>query len=105
MSLVRMKDYPRLGALIFSHGDLSDALCIVLFKSLDYYSMRASGKESAIDVISTLFFTVVVQLRCSSAIGLACGLANARILKQFHETMRKHPIHQTALVILFGLLV
>lgn len=120
MALVRMKDYPRLGALIFGEGVLNDVLSIVLFKSLlslnknerntkleTYTNSGISNTEETtanfLQIAGNLSITVLLQFIISLLIGLLCGLACSRFLKTFKQSKR-HPVHQTSLVLLFGLL-
>ncbi len=113
MSLVRMRDYPRLGALIFGEGVINDVLSIVLFKSLLDFSdnkIQPINSPDGTDSISSNFGTIgsfiadaSLQVTYSCIIGLASGLANAKILKSL-PSLRLHPVHQTALVLLFGYL-
>eukprot|EP01038_Epipyxis_sp_PR26KG_P007187 gene7187-9800_t len=113
MSLVRISDYPRLGALIFGEGVLNDALSIVLFKAiLPIYNNEIQYKNDHhpipdVSIINSfhstisLVLTVILQIIASLAIGLFFGLSNARILKLYDKT-KNFPIHQTALVMLCG---
>ncbi len=127
MSMVRMKDYPRLGALIFGEGVLNDVLSIVLFKSVLSFIRKGTGKShhhhhtssptidgsnstededspaQFLEIATIISITVLVQIIASLAIGLFCGLSCSRFLKAFSQS-RRHPVHQTALVLLFGLL-
>jgi len=59
--------------------------------------------ESVTSSVLTLFTSIIVQLFLSILIGLTCGLLNARLMKQF-VFIRRFPIHQTSLVMLFGYL-
>lgn len=113
MSLVRMKDFPRMGALIFGEGVLNDALSIVLFKVLSEWiaktseasSSSADTNNSSVGISGTfilsLFETVLLEILLSCFIGLCCGLVHARLLILL-PTLRSHPVHQTTLIILFG---
>jgi NhaP-type Na+/H+ or K+/H+ antiporter len=114
MSLVRMKDFPRMGALIFGEGVLNDALSIVLFKVLSEWIAKTSGdpsssltdtNKSSVGIsgvfILSLFETVLLEIFLSCLIGLCCGLVHARLLILL-PTLRSHPVHQTTLIILFG---
>ena len=113
MSLVRMRDYPRLGALIFGEGVINDVLSIVLFKSLLDFSdnkIQPINSPDGADSINNNFGTIgnfiadaSLQVGYSCIIGLASGLMNAKILRSL-PSLRSHPVHQTALVLLFGYL-
>lgn len=113
ISLIRMKDYPKLGALIFGEGVLNDALSLVLFKSLqNALPPTDPGPRHATSQMSTEYTmvfslefagSVTGQLIGSCVIGILCGLANALFMKTF-PNVRRHPIHETSLVLLFGLL-
>lgn len=100
-----MKEYPRLGALIFGEGVLNDAISIVLFHVLvtnhavDDPSQPAPIRELA----SKLMIEVTIEVFWSCLIGAGCGLANARLLKSM-TYLRDHPIHQTVLLLLFAYL-
>jgi NhaP-type Na+/H+ or K+/H+ antiporter len=104
MSLVRMKDFPRMGALIFGEGVLNDALSIVLFKVLSGWIVKTS-EDSSVGIsggfILSLCETVLLEILFSCLIGLCCGLVHARLLILL-PTLRSHPVHQTTLIILFG---
>lgn len=110
LSLVRMQDFPRLGALIFGEGVLNDALSIVLFKALlsaylatldNPYSHTSAPADPLSLSASSLAIKVIMQLLLSTVIGLTCGLLNARMFKLL-PNMRLYPIHQTSLVMLCG---
>ena len=53
--------------------------------------------------VPSLAMEVSLQLLVSAIIGMFCGLLNARIFKA-QPSLRHFPIHQTALVMLFGYL-
>ena len=111
MALIRMKDYPRLGSLIFGEGVLNDVISIVLFKSFSTYIEKSSlSPISDVTATTSLFFvpgkliiTIVTQLVAAIFIGFVCGLTMSRFLK-INPSTRRHPIHQTSLVFLVGLL-
>ena len=108
MSLVRIKDFPRLGALIFGEGVINDALSIVLFKTFLPMHMHNGNtgsdfKGSVLTSIYSIFFSIIFQIIMSCLIGVCCALMNAYLLKALKFT-RHHPIHQSALVMLFGYL-
>lgn len=121
MSLIKIKDFPRMGALIFGEGVINDALSIVLFKTyLPLYNAEmaaatmqpgATGTPvntptETVSVYASIMLiggNIVFQVVCSWAIGMGCGLANARLMKALPST-KKFPISQTALVLLFGYL-
>lgn len=108
MSLVRMRDFPRMGALIFGEGVLNDALSIVIFKVLlDWKEKQIHSTISeevfSIYTVLNLISTVFSQLFFSTLIGTSFALLNAKILKRF-KRLREHPVHQTSLVLLFGYL-
>jgi NhaP-type Na+/H+ or K+/H+ antiporter len=109
MALVKVKDFPRLGALIFGEGVLNDALSIVLFKSLlllDNFGAKSDPSsnenyQTPLEIIAQVGNSVVYQLAISILIGLSCALANARLLILFSH-MRRYPVQQTTLVLLSG---
>jgi NhaP-type Na+/H+ or K+/H+ antiporter len=127
MSLVRMKDFPRMGALIFGEGVLNDALSIVVFKVLSEWIEKTAAAEAAAEAgsgvgsqnqnlteepsvirislsfILSLLETVLLEILLSCAIGLTCGLLHARLMILL-PSLRSHPIHQTSLILLFGYL-
>ena len=131
-SLVRIKDFPRMGALIFGEGVINDALSIVLFKTFlplyihekrnelinsrtdrsvdNHHSIsrsgninNKSGNNNDIHSAAMLIQSILIQIIFSIFIGLFCGLLHARLMKKF-SIIRKFPIYQTALVMLFGYL-
>jgi NhaP-type Na+/H+ or K+/H+ antiporter len=69
------------------------------------YIENISKSESPDDALlfASLIGAVAIQLFVSCAIGLFCGLLNARFLKLF-PSISKNPIQQTSLILLFGLL-
>jgi solute carrier family 9 (sodium/hydrogen exchanger), member 8 len=109
MSLIRMKDFPRMGALIFGEGVLNDALSIVIFKVLSEWIEKTDIPSSSVsDMMSlsfilSLFKTILFEILFSCLIGLSCGLLHARLLILL-PSLRCHPIHQTSLLFLFGYL-
>lgn len=109
MSLVRMKDFPRLGALIFGEGVLNDALSIVIFKALLEKSLIPVTNDSIYDVkeifkiLTNFSHTVFSQVIASCIIGIGVGLVNSRIFKLI-PNLRHHPVHQSSLVLLWGYL-
>jgi NhaP-type Na+/H+ or K+/H+ antiporter len=110
ISLIKQSEFPRLGALLFGEGVLNDALSIVLFQALLSNSRKATGsnsntdaQDSLINLAAPLISSVMYQLSISCIIGLSCGLCNARVLKVFTFS-RKHPVHQTTLIMLTGYL-
>ena len=111
ISLVKIQDFPRMGALIFGEGVINDALSIVLFRTFlrlyDREHSHGSNSSVGIDNLTTscfnLFTSIMIQLIFSCVIGLSCGLLNARMMKQL-TFIRRYPIHQTSLIMLFGYL-
>lgn len=105
LSLMPMKEFPRLGALIFGEGVLNDAISIVLFHVLMSNHARDESNSAASlqDLALTLILEVTNEVFLSFAIGVSCGLANARLLKSL-TYLREHPIHQTVLLLLFAYL-
>ena len=105
LSLMPMKEFPRLGALIFGEGVLNDAISIVLFHVL--MSNHARDDSSSAAPLDQQAFKLVLEVTnevfLSFAIGVSCGLANARLLKSL-TYLREHPIHQTVLLLLFAYL-
>ena len=105
LSLMPMKEYPRLGALIFGEGVLNDAISIVLFHVL--ISNHARDDSSSATPLQELALKLILEVTnevfLSFAIGVSCGLANARLLKSL-TYLREHPIHQTVLLLLFAYL-
>ena len=114
MSLVKIEDFPRMGALIFGEGVINDALSIVLFRTfLRLYNAEGSHDEITSPTIApvgiqeltnsclNLFTSIMAQLVFSCLIGLSCGLLNALMMKRL-TFIRRYPIHQTSLVMLFG---
>lgn len=100
-----MKEFPRLGALIFGEGVLNDAISIVLFHVL--LSNHATTDLSRAAPIRELAMKLIVEVTneviLSFLIGVICGLINARLLKSL-TYLREHPIHQTVLLLLFAYL-
>lgn len=110
MALIRMKDYPRLGSLIFGEGVLNDVISIVLFKSFLTYIEKSASPGLDSSTVATLLFvpgqlllTIITQVAAAIFIGFMSGLAMSRFLK-LNPSTRRHPIHQTSLVFLVGLL-
>lgn len=109
MALIKQKEFPRLGALIFGEGVINDAISIVLFKAL-LISFHQHANTNTIDTSSDiediqffipLMISVSYQIIASCCIGLTCGLLNARVMKVFSFS-RHYPIHQLALIMLTG---
>ena len=100
-----MKEYPRLGALIFGEGVLNDAISIVLFHVLISNHARDDSNSTTPlqELALKLILEVTNEVFLSFAIGVSCGLANARLLKSL-AYLREHPIHQTVLLLLFAYL-
>ncbi|RYH02961.1 hypothetical protein EON65_47415, partial [archaeon] len=99
MSIIPIRDFPRLGALIFGEGVINDALSIVLFET--YLPLtEESSVDSAVSVYS-IVYSICLQLVGSVFIGSACGLILSYILK--HIQIR-FAIYQSSLIILFGYL-
>ena len=105
LSLMPMKEFPRLGALIFGEGVLNDAISIVLFHVLiSKHVTDDSNRASPIQELAVkLAVEVTIEVFFSFLIGVSCGLVNARLLKSL-TYLREHPIHQTVLLMLFAYL-
>ena len=93
------------GALIFGEGVLNDAISIVLFHVLISNHARDDSNSAAPlqELAMKLILEVTNEVFLSFAIGVSCGLANARLLKSL-TYLREHPIHQTVLLLLFAYL-
>jgi NhaP-type Na+/H+ or K+/H+ antiporter len=96
MSLIRMRDFPKLGALIFGEGVMNDALSIVLFQSL-----LSSYNDDTLGPI--LIGNVFLQIVASCFIGCSCGFLSSRIQK-LHTNLKSHPVRESAIVLVFGYL-
>jgi sodium/hydrogen exchanger 8 len=106
LSLMPMREYPRLGALIFGEGVLNDAISIVLFHVLVSSRHQLGDVDLDDDVVAlawTLALSVANEVLCSLLIGIACGLINARMFRTL-DIIREHPIHQSVFVLLFAYL-
>lgn len=106
LSLMPMREFPRLGALIFGEGVLNDAISIVLFHVLVSSRHQLGGQNTEDDIFSlawTLVLSVANEVVCSLLIGIGCGLANARMFKTL-DIIREHPIHQSVFILLFAYL-
>lgn len=104
LSLVRMRDHPRMGALIFGEGIVNDAVSIVLFKALTDWSKGDAGNaKNGLSIVTSLASTIAYQMMASCVIGITLALIVARILF-VHGELRQHPVHQTTLVLVFGYL-
>ena len=104
LSLMPMRDYPRLGALIFGEGVLNDAISIVLFHSL-VSARRTLGDLHGDDLAAlarTLVVSVTNEVFFSLVIGAACGAATAAVFNL--SIIAHHPVHQSALLLLFAYL-
>lgn len=99
LSLIPIDVFPRMGALIFGEGVMNDALSIVLFESLKPLD---SGDHVDFSMWK-LLQCIIVQLVGAVTIGSATGLLLSVIMKHF-QVLRSFPVHQTALVMLFGYL-
>ena len=79
-------------------GLLNDCLSILLVRTL-----LKMGEATEAPGPARLLVEGAGQLLVSAGIGVFCGLLNARLFKLVPHT-RLYPIHQTALVMLFGYL-
>lgn len=99
LSLIPIDVFPRMGALIFGEGVMNDALSIVLFESL-----KPLDSGDHVDfTMWRLLQSIVIQLAGAVMIGCGTGLTLSMIMKHF-PILRSFPVHQTALVMLFGYL-
>ena len=107
LSLMPMREYPRLGALIFGEGMLNDAISIVLFhvlvSSRHQLGSENRNQDDLVPLAWTLTVSVANEVACSLLIGIGCGLVNARMFKTL-DIIREHPIHQAVFVLLFAYL-
>lgn len=99
MSLVPIRLFPRMGALIFGEGVLNDALSIVFFET--FFPLSS---HSAVPSVPSILTAVLLQLTASLAIGGFLGLLLSLLMKRFNSSLRHFSVYQTALVILFGYL-
>lgn len=99
LSLIPIDVFPRMGALIFGEGVMNDALSIVLFESL-----KPLDSGDHVDfTMWRLLQSIVIQLAGAVMIGCGTGLTLSMIMKHF-PILRSFPVHQSALVMLFGYL-
>ncbi len=118
LSLIKISDYPQLGAIVFGEGILNDVLSISLFHALvrtndseisldDKFSnttVNTGGPELKLMLGMTLVISIIKSMIYSTLIGLGFGLTCARIFKVFPILKDHFPVHQLSMILLFGLL-
>jgi NhaP-type Na+/H+ or K+/H+ antiporter len=93
LSLVKQKDHPKLGGVLFGEGVINDAFSIVMFRSVLEHHETGSVTKIAWRAMELMFIAI--------CLGIGCGLVIAFILKQV-PSLYVSPVRQTTIVLLGG---
>ena len=100
VSLLNPKKQPKLYSLVFGEGIVNDAVCIILFNTVnDFAKNNDTGfNAKAAGVISLEFLVLGVV---SLIIGLAFGLAQSYLMKKVRSFTRD-PVAECAIIFSFA---
>eukprot|EP00937_MAST-01D_sp_MAST-1D-sp2_P006161 g6161.t1 len=105
LSLIKPERYPQLGSILFGEGVLNDALSIVLFRAVFNLSLRPGDEVvSAGAVTGQVTLEALYLLALAVVLGVTGGLLVSLLFKRT-PSLRRHPVRQTAIVMLAGYLV
>jgi NhaP-type Na+/H+ or K+/H+ antiporter len=93
LSLIKQKDHPKLGGVLFGEGVINDAFSIVMFRSVLEHHEAGNVTKIAGRAMELMFIAI--------CLGIALGLVIAFILKQV-PSLYVSPVRQTTIVLLGG---
>ena len=100
VSLLNPRKQPKLFSLVFGEGIVNDAVCIILFNTINGFAKDTDSEftASTVGLISLNFFMLGIV---STLIGCVFGLIQSYLMKKV-RSLTRDPVAECAIIFAFG---